>query len=312
MGRTPKIDPNIYQVDLVAGLFGAFMLVWISGAQETEFPGDQIDPPTFAVLEMTAIIDDGGTKSIYSLVPADAADASCLTRDYISSIGLGQLSNIYCTNELDRRFGIQNVAYLALVDGADCEGTIGTFVRPWPYTYSLVVGSVVKDGFRMRGVFERSRAPGGEIMPFFQTSPIDPSQTLREYIDQFNQESENIGSPTVACNPLAVPVQAMSLYIIDTSKVDVWQSSDIMVDFDFTSVDHLIVKGQGKNLVMGGASEVPVLWNIPTAGILPTKWDKAELSVRLCAYRDGSKRCFGTSGVTIAATTLTLAIAPDA
>lgn len=312
MGRTPKTDPNIYQVDLVAGLFGAFMLVWISGAQETEFPGDQVDPLTFAVVEMTATVDDGGAKSTYSIVQAEAVDAACLSQDYLVSANLANLSDIACPKVPDRRkVNRLNVADLAYVEMESCRSSKSTTAKPWPYSYSLVTGSLARPGLGLRGIFESSQPTNGGVLPHFETSYFDPSIGLVDFIAKTNAELNAKGRDTLTCDPEAAPRQIKSLFVVDEDLLDIWNSSSVDLTADLGHCDGLMVFGE--------IDAKPTIWTIPCESpndpsikLIPTKWDQAKLNVRLCAYRDGSKRCFAAKDQSIASPTLVLAWRPDA
>ncbi|MFN3627938.1 MAG: hypothetical protein ACK4S3_08675 [Parvibaculum sp.] len=312
MARTPKTDPNIYQVDLVAGLFGAFMLVWISGAQETEYPGDQIEPPTFATLEMTAKIDDGGAISTYSLVPAQAVDAACLKREYLTSLELAELSDVDCPDRLERRpFDLLAAPFLAYHDGPECHSSMDAPRKPWRYSYSLVTGALDKSGLGLRGVFQRVR-PAGGIMPFFETSPVDPAVSMAEFSATNNAAAALRGEAVLICDLQAVHRQAVSLFVVNEDLLDIWNMSSVAISSNFGLIDQLMVMGEG--------AANPTLWNVPAVvpgdptkkRVTPANWDRATLSATLCAFREGSRRCFEVNGAPIDSMTLTLASVPNA
>lgn len=313
MARVPKTDPNIYQVDLVAGLFGAFMLVWISGAQETEYPGDQVDPPTIAVLELTAIIDDGGSKSVYSLVPAEAAKAACLTKEYLTTVGLADVSDVDCPAVVEPQpFKGMNTASIAFYVGRDCQSSRSTPRRQWQYSYSLVTGSLALPGFGIRGFFERSRTKGSEVLPYFETSPYDSTKSLASFIVEANAAIEAQGDVSILiCDPQPAPRQAVSLFVVDDKLIDIWSTPSFDLVTRLEAIDQLLVTGEG---ALG-----PTLWTNDLVDsrdaarvMVPEKWGDATLTATLCAYRDGSKQCFAASGVSIASKTVKLIRVPDA
>jgi hypothetical protein len=74
---------ELYQVDFVAALFGGFLLVWLSGMSEAEFPSDNGKQPVFFELTARAYYDrtDASGERWSPLLPATALGLGCAHSD---------------------------------------------------------------------------------------------------------------------------------------------------------------------------------------------------------------------------------------
>lgn len=86
MTRVSKVDPNLYQVDLVAGLFGGFLVIWMTMSGDADFASDGVEPPLFAKLSLQYQHTNGAR---FSIVDADAQRSGCLTKPIADMIGVG-------------------------------------------------------------------------------------------------------------------------------------------------------------------------------------------------------------------------------
>jgi hypothetical protein len=92
MRRRRVTDPNIYQVDLVAGLFGGFLLVWLASALADEAPPGDYSP---IIVSVRAVLPSG--KSIADF---GTTTVRCLSNSEISKFELKIAVSRDCPKEI--------------------------------------------------------------------------------------------------------------------------------------------------------------------------------------------------------------------
>lgn len=99
---------DLYQVDFVAALFGGFLLVWLSGIGEAEFPGKG-DGKGLVIFELEAnayfLGADGVGEVSRSVVPLDSAHAACAHPNLVLRLIAAGLSTSACASGITLDLG---------------------------------------------------------------------------------------------------------------------------------------------------------------------------------------------------------------
>jgi hypothetical protein len=305
LSRKPNIDPNIYQVDLVAGLFGAFMMVWISGAQNSEFPGEAVTPPTYAVLKLQVVATPSGAfGGRYSATDMLAADQQCLSGKTLQQMG-AKLPTLDCPEGTAEHLSLGNVAIFAFYRVATCQGSsAGAVIHPYSFGYSLQYGLNVPKAWKLRGYAltpdsHQGTLPGLETGWDIKTKKPDTNKALSSSITEENTSRAAAGQQILICDPKSQPWSQVAVYFIP-EDFDIWRKPDLEMDLD-PEPSSLNVFG---NVGPGTALKQFILDDWLK---IKVNWPQRTMDAELCAYRDDKKLCFTSHGTPLPSSKLKLA-----
>lgn len=299
MSRKPNIDPGIYQVDLVAGLFGAFMMVWISGAQNSEFPSEGIEPPTYAVLTVqVSMAQANGYGGDFPGSPMAISSQPCLDNRTLQNMGVLSLAALECPTMPYDPYISRDVANFTYGKFDSCRGRPDDPKPTASYKYGRTVqfDLAVPAELRPRGYGLVQGAHVGTL-PTFETG-WDGLPDLLSSIISTNAKRLKEGREILLCKPEQLARFEASIYQV-ADAFNIWQRPSIEVTLNGTPT--------GLS-VYGGDAPDPKLKRYLIDGWKPDiAWPSMTINIELCAFRDGSKRCFSWKGPAATATvTLTV------
>ncbi len=139
---TRRASGEIYQVDLIAALFGGFMISWLVSAQETEFQVYS-KPLKFATIEMRISGDHSalGTMIWYNAMPLSVVEETgCIGSELAEDLIGGIRRYVSCSSETTEKLNtsVSSVAYdLAYWNNVVDTCTAGSAGSPFPRTQSF-------------------------------------------------------------------------------------------------------------------------------------------------------------------------------
>lgn len=301
-----KADSGIYQVDLVAALFGGFMIAWLSSAEEVEFPGAGAEPPVYVTLEgFVSVPAPTLVKEPiiwYQANDIAAARTNCLSPSELDHMGLGQIKRLPCPSRVSTipsstaesvpsGGGFYHELYLAQALEAPwnepCFKSGGSNQRLDRFTHSIALAFDstswgVPVGLALYDAHDtvETEAPGTFGLGYALHRTLSPNH------------SNNPSCATKFTQSELVPVYALSekLDIFSMAEVDVRIRSD---NFQRLNLVHMKDGAVGKYISRPyPLAELPDDGTSAASKAAGTPPKKIEIAVRLCAYRDGRQVCF--------------------
>src|SRR6185436_1849895 len=87
---------DMYQVDFVAALFGGFLLIWLSGATDSEPSSMQADAPRFFEIAARNIFTDGNSEDSLAIVPLGSIGTACIHASWLRTIYRSSTQRTIC------------------------------------------------------------------------------------------------------------------------------------------------------------------------------------------------------------------------
>jgi len=104
--RRRRRGSDLYQVDFVAALFSGFLLVWLSGISEAEFPEDASPPLSFYELNARAYFSPqaGGSVKWSAVLPTPSVTEGCVHPNVIQLAASSLIQSLRaCESALTRK-----------------------------------------------------------------------------------------------------------------------------------------------------------------------------------------------------------------
>lgn len=159
-----RASGEIYQVDLIAALFGGFMISWLVSAQETEFQVYS-KPLKFATIEMRVSGDHSslGSKVWYNALPLSAIEETgCIGSELAEDLIGGIRRYASCSSEAAEKLNTSvssfaaDIAYWSnVVDTCSASSAGSPFPRTRSFYSNLALDSVLPDFLSPIGTVHR-------------------------------------------------------------------------------------------------------------------------------------------------------------
>lgn len=284
-----RASGEIYQVDLIAALFGGFMISWLVSAQETEFQVYS-KPLKFATLEMRVAGSDSGAGSIiwHNALPFSAVSGSgCVGSELAEDLIGGIRRYASCASEAAEKLNTSVTSASAalgywnsVVDTCKASSSGGSFPKTQTFYSNWALDAVLPSFLSPVGTvhrkFDPSEISAGSEKPIFLwlltfgncDVSLDERVASQVFlVSQFDHENEN---------SIPLPISSGSGALLLTGSLSGASASSAPERrFLFSGLFELV--NSSNEIVETGSDRLSNL----------------RVQALLCVFSEGTETCFG-------------------